>query len=81
MINVRLYSTLTKYCSRGTEDTSICVEFESNMTIRTLMGKLGIVEEKEVMLVAVNGEVKGQNYEYIVQDGDNISLYGLIAGG
>ena len=45
------------------------------------MGKLGIVEEKEVMLVAVNGEVKGQNYEYTVQDGDNISLYGLIAGG
>ncbi len=81
MISVKLYSTLRRYCPGSDIDVPICVEFESGITIGMLMAKLGIVEDKEVMLVAVNDEVKGQDYDYVVQDGDRVSLFGLLAGG
>jgi hypothetical protein len=42
---------------------------------------LGIEQEKEVMLFSVNDEVKSLDYDYVVQDGDRVSLFGLLTGG
>lgn len=78
MINVRLYTTLRKYCHNTHVNLPIQVEFEAEMTIAKLATKLG-VSETEVMLAAINKQIAGHNQ--LVHDGDEVSLFGAIAGG
>ncbi|MBI4333063.1 MAG: MoaD/ThiS family protein [Chloroflexi bacterium] len=78
MINVRLYTTLRKHWDNADVNLPIQVEFEPEMTIARLATKLG-VGETEVMLAAVNNQIAGHNQ--LVQDGDEVSLFGAMAGG
>ena len=81
MIYVRLYSTLRKYHTAGRGDQPIQISYFPLMTIRELLKELGIDQDREVSVIAVNGEVKGQNYGYTIQDGDRIDFFGFISGG
>ena len=81
MIRVTLYSTLRPYASDRDVDEPLYVSYKPGMTIRVLITRLGIAEEKEVMLFAVNDEVKKLNYDYPLQDGDRVKLFGLVSGG
>ncbi len=81
MIHVRLYSTLRKYYRDGHGEGPLQIGYMPGMKIKELMNVLGINEDREVALIAVNGELKGQDYRYPIQDGDRIDLYGFVAGG
>lgn len=81
MIRVTLYSTLRPYALDRDVDEPIYVAYNPGMTMRALITGLGIAEEKEVMLFAVNDEVKKLDYDYPLQDGDSVKLFGLVTGG
>ena len=81
MVHVTFYSTLSKYARRGGGQIPLSVTHKPGLTIKALMSALGIADEGEVSMIVVNGQLKGQEYDYTVQDGDHIGLYGYIAGG
>jgi len=81
MVHVTFYSTLRKYGRRAGGEIPLSVTHKPGLTIKSLISELGIGDEGEVSLLVVNGQLKGQEYDYTVQDGDHIGLYGYIAGG
>jgi hypothetical protein len=81
MIRVSLYSTLRKYQVGDPGGEGMQIPYKPGMTINTLIGHLGIPKDHEVALIAVNGELKGQNYDLTLQTGDTVALYGVIDGG
>lgn len=81
MVYVSFYSTLRKYGNRDGGKAPLSVPFKTGLTIKTLMTELGIRDEGEVTLIVVNGQLKGREYTYFVRDGDEIGLYGYLAGG
>lgn len=78
MVYLRLYSTLTKYLKGARIGEAVPVEVEADANVRDLIAKLGI-DEGEVYLVSVNSQVEA--HDYILRDGDEVSLFGPIAGG
>ena len=81
MVHVNFYSTLRKYGSGAGGEIPLSVTHKPGLTIKALISALGIGDEGEVTMIVVNGRLKGQEYDYIIQDGDHIGLYGYIAGG
>jgi len=80
MLEVRLHTTLIRYAPLDASDGLWRLEFEPGLTVGGLLTRLGI-GEKEVMLVAINGTVVGRLFGNDLQDGDCVSLFGLIEGG
>ena len=81
MVHVTFYSTLNKYGRRAGREMPLSMTYKPGLTIRALMSELGIDDEGEVSMIVINGQLKGQEYDVPVQDGDHIGLYGYIAGG
>lgn len=81
MIHVSLYSTLRKYQENNTPSRPIRIEYTPGMTIRNILHHLNIREDQEVMLVTINGNLKGQNCSLDLKDGDRVALYGVVDGG
>ncbi|MDP2728388.1 MAG: MoaD/ThiS family protein [Dehalococcoidia bacterium] len=78
MVHLRLYSTLTKYLKGASIGEAVPVEVEAGTSVRDLIAKLGIAEG-EVFLVSINSQVEA--HDYILSEGDKVSLFGPIAGG
>jgi molybdopterin converting factor small subunit len=81
MVHVRLYSTLRKYYPDGNDQGPLQIVYIRGMKTKDLMNVLGINEDREVSLIAVNGELKGLDFRYPIQDGDRVDLYGFVSGG
>ena len=80
MLEVRLHTTLKRYAPIDGPEGVLRLEFEPGLTVAGLLSRLSIGEE-EVMLVALNGTILGRIFEYNLQDGDSITLFGLVDGG
>lgn len=80
-VQVFLYSTLRKYQKDGSDSGSFQIAYTPGMTIESILDHLGITGNQEVSLVAVNGELKGQDSTVDLKDGDQVALYGVIDGG
>lgn len=78
MVYLRLYSTLTKYLKGNRVGEAVPVDLAAGANIKDLIGKLGIARE-EVFLVSVNGQIEG--HDYVLREGDEVSLFGPVAGG
>lgn len=69
---------MTKYLRGAKVGEAVPVELETGASVRDLVAKLGIAAG-EVFLVSVNSQV--EELDYTLREGDEVSLFGPIAGG
>lgn len=78
-IEVRLFANLNKYLPAGTVGRRVRLALPPGATIAALLGQLHIPTQL-AHLVAVNGRHQ-QDREFVLSDGDQISVFPPLAGG
>lgn len=73
-----MYSTLRKYCQGTPVGTPVRLDLGGGNNVQELIASLGIPPE-EVVYAAVNGHLAGK--EHPLQEGDQVALFGPVAGG
>ena len=74
-ISIHFYRELNDFLARKKRDNSVNIELSEHSSIKDVIENLG-VPHPEVRLILVNG--KTANFEYNIQDGDEIQVYPLI---
>jgi molybdopterin converting factor small subunit len=77
-VTVKLYATLTRYGPGERAGTPFAIELPDHATLRQLIEQLNIpAEETKVMFV--NGII--QEFDSILEDGDEVGIFPPIGGG
>ncbi|MFW6135085.1 MAG: MoaD/ThiS family protein [Elusimicrobiota bacterium] len=79
-IKLKFYSGLAEYIKNYKKEKELTIKLEKNESIRNIITKYIPVEKlKFIGLILVNK--KFVNLDYIVQDGDKVSVLPLLNGG
>ena len=73
-VNVKLFATVRKFSDKQNLEVNI----EEGSSVKDLLSKIGIPED-EPLLVILNEYTQGK--ETLLQDGDTLCLFPIIAGG
>jgi len=73
-INVRFFASIRKFSGKDNLEINI----QEGSSVKDLLSKIGIPEE-EPLLVILNEHTRGK--ETMLQDGDTLCLFPVIAGG
>lgn len=77
-VKVRLYGMLRKYSPGTGIGEAVVLPIPEGTHLAELPARLS-VPEKEVKLTFVNNQQQGDNY--LLQDGDQVAIFPLVAGG
>ncbi len=77
-IEVRLFSSLRKYQPDSGDNDMLSVQVAEKARLSDLFSELKI-PRKEIAIVMVNG--KHEKDDYILQNGDRVGIFPMIAGG
>jgi sulfur carrier protein ThiS len=77
-IQIKLFSSLTKFLPEGTMEKQAPLSVPEKITIGDVLEQLGI-PRKMAKLIMVNGVHKRS--DYVLQEGDLLSVFPPIAGG
>lgn len=77
-VELRLYATLRQYGPQTRLGEPLRFEFSPGTTAGDLIAQLDL-PRSEVKRIFVNHRVVGD--DYLLQDGDRVSLFPLVAGG
>lgn len=77
-IEVTISKEIDKYLEINKHGNPFILSIENNKSIKHLMEELGI-PEKYVSIILVNMQHKSTNY--VLKDGDKLSLFPAVAGG
>ena len=73
-VNVKLFATVRKFSDKENLEINI----EEGSSVKDVLSKIGIPED-EPLLVILNEYTQGK--ETLLQDGDTLCLFPIIAGG
>jgi len=73
-VNVKLFANIRKFSMKDSLEISI----EEGSSVKDLLPRIGIPQD-EPLLVILNESVRGK--ETLLQDGDTLCLFPIIAGG
>ena len=73
-INVKLFASIRKFSDKDNLEINI----EEGSTVKDLLSRIGIPQD-EPLLVILNEYTRGK--ETLIQDGDTLCLFPIIAGG
>jgi molybdopterin converting factor small subunit len=73
-VNVKLFASIRKFSVKDNLEINI----EEGSSVKDLLSKIGIPED-EPLLVILNEYTRGK--ETLLQDGDTLCLFPIIAGG
>jgi len=73
-VNVRLFASIRKF----SEKDNLNIDIEEGSSVKDLLFKVGIPQD-EPLLVIINEHTRGK--ESLLQEGDAICLFPVIAGG
>jgi molybdopterin converting factor small subunit len=77
-IRVKLFATLSRYLETAAPGTRLEVEVPDGATLTDLVNQLGLPRE-EVKVYFVNGRARPA--EWVLNPGDEIGIFPLVAGG
>ena len=77
-IEVRLFSSLRKYCPNLGNGEALTITMEDEAKLGSLFDELKIPKEK-IIVVLVNG--RHEEESYLLRDRDRIAILPLISGG
>ena len=77
-VEVRPYASLQKYYPDLGNSEALVTELDDKAKLGNLLDELKIPKE-EITMVMVNG--RREEESYLLQDGDRIGIFPLIAGG
>jgi len=77
-IEVRLFSSLRKYCPNLGNGEALIITMEDEAKLGSLFDELKIPKEK-ITVILVNG--KHEEESYLLRNGDRIAILPIISGG
>ncbi|MFQ6041801.1 MAG: MoaD/ThiS family protein [Candidatus Poribacteria bacterium] len=77
-IQIKLFASLAKFLPEGAKGKRALLSVPEEITIRGVLGQLSI-PAKMAQLIMVNGVRRG--LDYVLQEGDLLSIFPPIAGG